>query len=168
MKMTRLWIVLAALAATMLACSVLSGGAAPTATPAGSVSEPTQDADVVSPTEEAPVVTEEAPVDEPTADTGGNSHNTEFPLPDDVSNFMELGGDLITFQTKMSLTDLLAFYQDSLAKEGYTERKILTVTSDTTFNLVFDGHESGKAIVVQGVDLGGGTSNISITLQKLD
>ena len=161
MKITRLWIVLVVLAAAMLACSAFSGEAkAPTSTP---VSEATQDVDV------APA-TEEAPVDEPTADTGsgnGNSYNTEFPLPENVSNFMELGGGLITFQTKMSLTDLLAFYQDSLAKEGYTERKILTVTSDTTFNLVFDGHKSGKAIVVQCVDLGGGTTNVTIRLEAL-
>ena len=52
-------------------------------------------------------------------------------------------------------------------KLGYAERDLLTVTSDTTFSMVFDGHESGKAISVQGVDLGDGTVNISIALVDL-
>jgi hypothetical protein len=33
--------------------------------------------------------------------------------------------------------------------------------------MVFDGHESGKAIVVQGVDLGDGMVNISIRLEDV-
>jgi len=32
---------------------------------------------------------------------------------------------------------------------------------------VFDGDPSGKAIVVQGVDLGGGVTNITITRQDV-
>jgi hypothetical protein len=156
MKKPRLWIVLAVLATAALACNALSGiGKAPTSTPVpadSSVTEPNQG-------------------DSDNGSAGTNSYDTEFPLPDDVSNFMKLDGGLITFQTKMSLDDLLVFYQDALSKKGYKERKLLTVTSDTTFNLVFDGHESGKAIVIQCVSLGDladGKVNVTISLQKLD
>jgi hypothetical protein len=56
---------------------------------------------------------------------------------------------------------------DSFTSSGYTERTILTVTSETTFSMVFDGHESGQAIVVQGVDFGDGTVNVNIRLEDV-
>ena len=96
----------------------------------------------------------------------GNSVNgeSEFPLPDDAINVTNMGNDVLNFQTHLTLDDGMNFYRDQFGKLGYTERTLLTVTSDTTFSMVFDGHPSGKAITVQGVDLGNGTTNISITL----
>ncbi len=67
----------------------------------------------------------------------------------------------------MSLDEAMKFYMETLTSSGYTERPILTVTSDTTFSMVFDGHESGKAIVVQGVDLGDGMVNVNIRLEDI-
>lgn len=162
MKTARLWMILALLTAMTLACSIPTIGSTPT---------PADDA--VSATAEAP---DEEPTAEdieaaPTKDTGsdsGETHDTEFPLPDDVSNFTALPDGMINFQTTMSLSDALDFYKDALTKEGYTERSLLTVTSDTTFSTVFDGHKSGKAIVVQAVDLGGGNLNISIRLEAVN
>ena len=95
----------------------------------------------------------------------GNS--TDYPLPADAVNVISVGNDVVNFQTKLSLDEGLDFYKDQFGKLGYTERNILTVTSETIFSIVFDGHESGKAIVVQGVDLGDGTINISITLSDI-
>lgn len=95
---------------------------------------------------------------------GGDS---EFPLPADAINVINMGNDVTNFQTKLSLDEGMSFYRDEFGKLGYTERDILTVTSSTTFSMVFDGHESGKAIVVQGVDMGDGTINISISLQEV-
>lgn len=92
---------------------------------------------------------------------GGES---EFPMPADAINVISMGNDVLNFQTKLSLDEGMSFYRDEFGKLGYTERDILTSTSSTTFSMVFDGHESGKAIAVQGVDLGDGTINISITL----
>ena len=89
---------------------------------------------------------------------------TDFPLPDDASNLINMGNDIVNFQTNLSLDDAMNFYRDEFGRLGYTERDGLTVTSDTTFSMVYDGHESGKAVTVQGVDLGDGTVNISITL----
>jgi hypothetical protein len=33
--------------------------------------------------------------------------------------------------------------------------------------MVFDGHSSGKSVVIQGVDLGSGTLNINIRLENV-
>ena len=157
MKNVRFLMILVALVAVTLACGLPAPAA--TATPGS---------DSVS-------ATTEAPVEEPTADVaveptaaGSNSYETEFPLPADVTNFTSLPDGMVNFQVKMSVKDALKFYQDALTKEGYTERPLLTSTTDTTLSTVFDGHESGKAIVIQAVDLGGGNLNISIRLEAVN
>jgi hypothetical protein len=101
-------------------------------------------------------------------DSGGEASGvkSEFPLPDGATNIQEMGGST-NFQVKMTLDDAMKFYKETLTDQGYTERPILTVTSETTFSMVFDGHESGKAIVVQGVDFGDGTVNINIRLEDV-
>jgi hypothetical protein len=101
-------------------------------------------------------------------DSGGGASGveSEFPMPDGATNVQELGGST-NFQVKMSLDEAMKFYMDALTNQGYSERPILTVTSETTFSMVFDGHESGKAIVVQGVDFGDGTVNINIRLEDV-
>ena len=98
--------------------------------------------------------------------SGGANVKSEFPLPDGATNVQDLGGTT-NFQVKMTLDEAMKFYLDALTSEGYTERPILTVTSKTTFSMVFDGHASGKAIVVQGVDMGDGTVNINIRLEDV-
>ena len=95
---------------------------------------------------------------------GGDS---EFPMPADATNVVNMGNSVLNFQTDLTLDEAMSFYRDEFGKLGYTERSLLTVTSDATFSMVFDGHESGKAIAVQGVDLGDGTINISISLQDV-
>ncbi len=87
-------------------------------------------------------------------------------MPDGATNVQEIGGTT-NFQVKMTLDEAMKFYMEALTREGYTERPILTVTSETTFSMVFDGHESGKAIVVQGVDMGDGTVNVNIRLEDV-
>ena len=104
-----------------------------------------------------------SPTQEPPKNTG---YDTEFPLPANVTNFTDLGDGAINFQTDMNVTDTIAFYRDAFAKLGYTERTINTAITDTTFSMVFDGHSSGKAIVIQGVDLGGST-NVNIRFEAL-
>jgi hypothetical protein len=87
---------------------------------------------------------------------------SEFPLPDDVSNFTELAKGQINFQTRMSLKEVTAFYQANFKEKGLTERMILHSETDTTLSMVFDGSANGMAIVVQAVDLGGGSTNVNI------
>lgn len=107
----------------------------------------------------------EAPDEAPTEPSDGGSFDTEFPVPDDAQNFTNLAGN-VNFQTGLSLEEAMAFYRDAFTAQGYTERDLLTVTSDTTFSMVFDGHASGDAIVVQGVDLGG-SSNVNVRLEAV-
>lgn len=97
----------------------------------------------------------------------GSDVKTEFPLPAEVSNLMDLGNGSINFQAKIGIKDAIAFYREGFQKEGYKERTINTAITDTTFSMVFDGHASGKAIVIQGVDLGNGSVNIMIRLEDM-
>ena len=103
------------------------------------------------------------------AGAGGaaGSYDTQFPLPNSVSNFTASADGAINFQTKMSIEDAIAFYRDALASAGLTERTINTAITETTFSLVFDGDPSGKALVVQGVDLGNGTTNVNIRYEDV-
>ena len=162
MKKYSAFLAIVALVVASLACQTVMGGG---------------DNDYVVP--DVPSMTEppqtggddgEVPTVSPTTTNDGGitiGGESEFPLPDDAFNVINMGSDVTNFQTKMSLDDSMKFYKDEFAKLGYTEREILTVTSSTTFSMVYDGHESGKAIAVQGVDLGDGSTNISITLSDI-
>jgi hypothetical protein len=161
------WIfALVVLLVSTLACSVFTGGAkAPAATDVPNSSggaratQPPDEGNTAKATDTTVEATATAAEKAPT------KYDTEFPLPSDVSNFNSTGNDGINFQTKMSLTDAIAFYRDEFAKAGYKERQINTVINDATFSMVFDGHANGKAIVIQGVDLGGGNISLSIRFE---
>jgi hypothetical protein len=99
--------------------------------------------------------------------SAATTSNTTFPMPASVSNLTDTGNGSINFQTKTSLQDTIAFYREALTKAGLTERTINTAITDTTFSLVFDGDPSGKAVVVQGVDLGNGTTNVNIRYEDV-
>lgn len=86
---------------------------------------------------------------------------TDFPIPEGAKNVQNIA-NTTNFQNSFSLDDGMLFYREVFTKTGLTEDKTLTVTSDTTFSMVFRGDPSGKMIVVQGVDLGNGESNISL------
>jgi hypothetical protein len=84
-----------------------------------------------------------------------------------VSNFTDTGDGSINFETNLGIEEGVAFYRDALGEAGLTERTINTAITETTFSLVFDGDPSGKAVVVQGVDLGGGMTNINIRYEAV-
>jgi hypothetical protein len=106
--------------------------------------------------------------DSPSSAGGGSGkYDTEFPMPPKVENFTDLGDDSINYQTPMKLTEVVDFYRDQFGKAGYVERPILTVINEDTFSMVWDGHPSGKAIVVQGVDLGDGSVNVNIRFEDV-
>jgi ABC-type glycerol-3-phosphate transport system substrate-binding protein len=100
------------------------------------------------------------------ADTG-SGYDTKFPMPTSVTNFTAAPDDQVNFQTSLSVKDTIAFYRSSFAKAVLKERTINTAITDTTFSMVFDGDPSGQAIVVQGVDLGNGTTNVNIRYERL-
>lgn len=114
-----------------------------------------------------PEIPAESPSD---SDDGGEDFSfgsdADFPMPDDASNVINAAGTL-NYQTELPLDDVLKFYRDYYLSNGYTEREILTTVSDEVFSIVFDGDASGKAIVIQAVDLTNGTTNVNISLQDV-
>jgi hypothetical protein len=160
MKRNRWIFALIVLLLSSLACNALTRGAKPTATEAASNSG----GEVAT---EAPSEANTAEPGPTAAETAPSGFNTEFPLPTDVSNFTSTPDGGINFQTKMSVKDAIAFYRDAFTKAGYKEREINTAITDATFSMVFDGHSSGKAIVIQGVDLQNGTTNINIRFEDI-
>jgi hypothetical protein len=104
----------------------------------------------------------------PTGQSGNSGkYDTEFPLPANVQHFTTLDDGSINYQTSMKLTEVVDFYREAFKQAGYKERDITTVINDATFSIVWDGHPSGKAVVVQGVDLGDGTVNVNVRLEDV-
>ena len=99
--------------------------------------------------------------------SSGGSVSTKFPLPSSVKNLTQTSNGEINFQTSLTLKDAISFYRDAFTKAGLRERTENTAITDTTFSLVFDGDPSGKAVVVQGVDLGNGTTNVNIRYESV-
>lgn len=173
MKKIKMIFSILALVLSSLACQTLMGG--PSAEENFNPSQPgIPDATVVPQSDQngnegSDVESEELPTMPPIPGLDGldMSGKTDFPVPDDAENLISMGSDIVNFQTKHSLNEMISFYRDEFSTLGYTEREQLTVATDTTFSMVFDGHESGKAITVQGVDLGDGSVNISISLVEL-
>ena len=159
MKKSSILLAIVVLVLASLACQTLTGG--------GTEVSPTNIPDVNGNEESDPTIPTIPPVTPEESSIPPLGTSTDFPLPADAVNVISVGNDVVNFQTKLSLDEGLDFYKDQFGKLGYTERNILTVTSETIFSIVFDGHESGKAVVVQGVDLGDGTINISITLSDI-
>jgi hypothetical protein len=154
MKQYRIFLALTALVIASLACNAL----------AGSKSNPAAPSDSSSGNQAGPA-TEASPS---SGDNGnGSTVKTDFPMTADASNFTDMEDGSILYYTKMSQADVMKFYRDAYAAKGYKERELLTVTSDTTFSMVFDGDPSGKAIVIQSVNLGNGSSTVAVRLESV-
>jgi len=141
MKYHRIYLALSVLLLASLACQALSGG--------GGGKEP-----AVSTTDPGP-------------GGSGATSDSGFPMTADAFNITELGDGSLLYYTKLSLEDIMAFYRAEYASQGYTEREILTVVSEGVFSMVFDGDASGKAVVIQSVDLGDGSRTVSIRLEEV-
>ena len=154
MKHYRILLSVTALLLASLACQTLTGGRA---TNVPSVS-----------TEPASDQTEPTAVPPGSNDNGGSDAtvSTDFPMTEDAFNVTKVGGSLI-YYTKLSLDDVMKFYRDEYTAKGYTERELLTVVAEGTFSIVFDGDPSGKAVVIQSVDLGDGSRTVSIRLEDV-
>jgi len=97
---------------------------------------------------------------------GGAVSSSQFPLPDSVENFSEQGSsDSINFQTKQSGEEIAKFYRAKFVEQGLVERTLVTVLEDDVTSTVFDGHASGKSIVVQTVNLPSGLVNVNVRLE---
>ena len=152
MKPYRIFLAISVLVLASLACQALRGGDNNNNVPNSENSGKQQS--TVQPTEPSTDSTNSNP-----------TINTNFPMTSDAFNAMELGEDSILYYTKLSGDEVMQFYRNQLTKQGYTERKATTVVSDTTFSMVFDGDPSGKALVIQSVDLGDGTRTVNVRLE---
>ena len=104
-----------------------------------------------------------------TADTTGGDSTTvggasAFPTASDAFNVVSTS-ETVTYETKLSSADIIKFYQDEFGKKGYTEDKSMEVNFNGAFTMAFDGHESGKKIIIAGAPLGDGSTTVSIALQ---
>jgi hypothetical protein len=178
-KLTLLSVVVVLLL-TNLACSLVGAveeTIAEEVAPEVESDEPVEDEEEAAPAEqeteaeemeEAESVEEEQPEEDAAlAEEGSTEYDTEFPLPETVESFTAVGDTGINFATDLSIEEAVAFYRQEFEDAGLTERSINTAITDTTFSIVFDGHESGQAIIVQGVDLGNGSTNINIRFEDV-
>ncbi len=115
--------------------------------------------------EAAPPATEETIQEDPAAVTESES---DFPLPEDVDSdsVRHLGDGAINFETSLNLPDAINFYFSAFIDLEYKERRMLTVITDSRFSMVFDGHPSGKAIIIQGTAFDGGVK-IDLRLEDI-
>jgi hypothetical protein len=158
MKRTRIYLAMGTLIFASLACQAVMGGRnnSTTATPPPAIDNATQPSDV-------------QPTEAPTESNGSSNSSvkTDFPMTADAYNITQVGDGSLVYYTKLSADDALKFYRDAYTAKGYTERQILTVVSNGTFSIVFDGDPSGKAVVIQSVDLGNGSRTIAIRLESV-
>ena len=157
MKYSRIYLAIGALVLASLSCQALMGGGS-------------RDTDDVPPSNES--VTAEPQEVQPTPSSNDNNNSdstvsTDFPMTADAFNVMEIGDGSILYYTKLSAEEAMQFYREEYTERGYEERKAATTVSDGIFSMVFDSDPSGKAVVVQSVDLGDGSRTIAIRLEDI-
>ncbi len=146
MKKFSILLAVVALVISSLACQTIMGGG--------------NGINVPSPSGDVPTVP-------PITTDGGNitvGGESPFPVTSDAFNVVSTS-ETVTYQTKLSSDDVIKFYQDEFGKLGYTEDKSMEVNFSGAFTLGFDGHESGKKIIIGGASLGDGATSVTIALQ---
>jgi predicted small secreted protein len=160
--MKKFILVLSILALVTMACATLSGGG-------DEVEVPMVDDSGEDVSEPAPADDDDGDGDMGGSDSGEMEKHGDspFPLPEKYENLMA-DETSANFQTPGTIDELVDFYRAELIdKAGLTERDLLTVISDSTVSMVFDGHSSGMAVVVQMVDLGSGSTNVNIRFEDV-
>lgn len=155
MRKMRIYLAISVLVLASLACNALMG-----------------DRDTGSPSSDGGTQPTEAssngdPSGESESSDPGSSVETDFPMTPDAYQVTEIGDGSLLYYSKLSAEDAMDFYREEYTAMGYTEREILTVLTDGTFSMVFDGDPSGQAVVVQSVDLGDGSRTIAIRLEDV-
>ena len=88
-----------------------------------------------------------------------------FDLPiDGVSNVTFEDGSL-NMQVQGDFDTLVQTLRVSAESQGLSEEDLYTSITDSTASMVFSGHESGQNIVLQMVDLGGGSVNVNVRFE---
>ncbi|MEP7133900.1 MAG: hypothetical protein ABI904_03100 [Chloroflexota bacterium] len=155
MKLNRIILAVTILMLASLACNAIAGGKN---TPAG---QPGSSGDQVDLATAAPTPGND------NSNTDSTTVSTDFPMTSDAYQVTNVGDGSLLYYTKMSMDDVLKFYRDEYTAKGYKERELLTTVTGGVFSIVFDGDPSGKAVVIQSVDLGDGSRTIAIRLEEV-
>ncbi|MBI3160252.1 MAG: hypothetical protein HYZ26_11705 [Chloroflexi bacterium] len=93
---------------------------------------------------------------------------TGIPLPNvgAISNIAFENGTL-NFQVEADFEIVVEYYRKAALAAALTERELNTVVTNNSASLVFDGHASGSALVIQIVDLGDGKVNVNVRLEDI-
>lgn len=108
-----------------------------------------------------------APTLPPVTTDGGNitvGGASPFPVPSDATNVVSTSIS-VTYQTKLSSSDVIKFYQDEFGKKGYTEDKTMEMNSNGTFTMTFTGYNGGKKIAIGGVSTGSGVTAVTVAVE---
>lgn len=98
--------------------------------------------------------------------TKSETIESPFVMTDDANGVTKTSESQIMYKTDKDLEGVLDFYREKLTAKDLKEREILTVQSDTTLNLVFDGSENNQAIVIQAVIIGDYT-NVTVRYEEI-
>jgi len=102
----------------------------------------------------------------PTAASGYSSggkignHASLFPIPTNVYNYMVLNPETLNYATSLNFDEIIAYYTKEFDNAGLTVRENATEINDLNFTMIWDGHDSGRAILLQGLDLENGSYNV--------
>lgn len=91
--------------------------------------------------------------------------HSDYPMTVDAYNVLDVGDGNILYYTNLSLDEVMEFYRAEYESRGYIEDELLTVESDVAFSMVFDGDPSGRALVIQSVDLDDDSRSVTIRLE---
>jgi hypothetical protein len=85
-----------------------------------------------------------------------------FPLPEDVLGFSKFGSVKITFQTHLSISDIVEFYRGALGLQRLVERPDATVIQQDSFSLIFVGSRTGMLVYLNGKTREDGLVEVSV------
>ena len=78
---------------------------------------------------------------------------TGLPLPAGAQ-VIAATGELITYKTKLTLSELMRFYRDEMEAQGYTEDDSDSVTFSGGFSMVFKD-TAGDEVIIQATSMAG-------------
>ncbi|MBW8012425.1 MAG: hypothetical protein FVQ83_14515 [Chloroflexi bacterium] len=89
-----------------------------------------------------------------------------LPVPDAVDT-IEISDGAVSFDTDLTIDALVLFFRNAASTEGFSERTDLTVITADSAYIVFEGHESDLAIVIEMEALSPGLTHVSMSLEML-
>ncbi|MDX9865034.1 MAG: hypothetical protein RBT34_09535 [Anaerolineaceae bacterium] len=107
------------------------------------------------------VSTQVAAAAEATADdapaTDANSSNPipanlPYPVPDDAKDIL-YANEMLGFTTSLNPEEVLAFYQQALSAQGFTERSGSKLVGENNAQIFFDGHPSGNPLMISASNM---------------